>query len=196
VLGYSAALEIAGQTAEVSATSLNTFFIDFAKDTEKFGKAAGFAQGELTKLVQTKGTNEGFLQFLEKLKQANPDADQFLKKMEGLGIDGARGANVMLALSNNIDQVRQQQEIANKAIQSNSSIMTEFTKKNTNAAAELDKLKNNFASLFVSNTIQEAGSSLFRTLNNLLNILKDIPAFVTENKLGLFSTGCRHCSPQ
>jgi TP901 family phage tail tape measure protein len=187
VLGYSAALEIAGQTSEVASSALNTFFIDFAKDTEKFGKAAGFAQGELTKLVQTKGTNEGFLQFLDKLKQANPDAASFLKKMEDLGIDGARGSNVMLALSNNIEQVRTQQEIANKAIQSNSSIMAEFTKKNTNAAAELDKLKNNFASLFTSNTVAEAGGALFRTLNGLINILKDLPGFIAENKLGFLA---------
>jgi TP901 family phage tail tape measure protein len=189
LIGYGAALEIAGQTAEVSGTSLSNFFIDFTRDTEKFGQAAGFANGELTKLVTEKGTNEGFIQFLTRLKAANPEAKDFLTKMQQLGVDGSRGANVMLALSNNIQGVRVQQEIANGAIQNGNSILNEFNKKNNNAAAELDKFKKNFASLFASDTVREAGAATVRMLNNLVNVLKGIPKFVDENKAALISMG-------
>jgi TP901 family phage tail tape measure protein len=187
LLGYGAALEIAGQTAEVSGTSLSNFFIDFVRDSEKFGKAAGFAKGELTDLINTKGTNAAFIEFLTRLKEANPDAQQFLGKMQELGVDGSRGANVMLALSNNIKSVKDQQLIANNAIQSNSSIMTEFNKKNNNAAAELDKLKKNFASLFASDTIREGGAAAVRVLNNLVNILKSSFQFFSDHKVLLLS---------
>jgi len=191
VLGYSAALEIAGQTTEVSATALNTFFLDFVSNLEKFGEAAGFAKGELDNILKTQGTNEAFLQFLTRLKQANPDAAEFINKLKGLGIDGARGSNVMLALANNIDTVRKQQEVANTAIQSNASIMDEFIKKNNNAAAELDKLKKNFASLFTSSTITEASAFVVRSLNNFVNVLKAAPEFIQENRsaIALMVTG-------
>lgn len=187
LLGYGAALEVAGQTAEVSGTALSTFFIEFVRDAGKFGKTAGFAKGELEALINTKGTNEGFLQFLTRLKEQNPDMDQFLAKMQQLGIDGSRGANVLLALANNIEGVRTQQETANKAIQSSSSIMDEFNKKNNNAAADLDKLKKNFASLFTSSTIQDAAAAGIRTLNSFLNVIKGIPEFVEENRFALLT---------
>jgi TP901 family phage tail tape measure protein len=187
VLGYSAAVEISGQTTEVAATALNTFFLDFVSGAEKFGKAAGFADGELTKLIKDKGTNEGFLQFLERLKAANPDAASFINKMKELGIDGARGSNVMLALANNIKTVREQQVIATNAIQNNNSVMTEFNKKNNNAAAELDKLKKNFASLFTSQTVSDASAAVVRSMNSFVNVLKSIPEFVRENRFALLT---------
>lgn len=187
LLGYGAALEIAGQTAEVSGTALSNFFIDFVRDSEKFGKAAGFAQGELTKLINEKGTNAGFIEFLTRLKQANPDADQFLRRMQELGIDGSRGANVMLALSNNIGEVRKQQVIANDAMAAGTSLTEEFTKKNNNAAAELDKLKKNFASLFASSTVREGGEAVIHMLNNLVNIIRSSMQFVKEHG-GLIAT--------
>ncbi|MGN6476312.1 MAG: phage tail tape measure protein [Flavipsychrobacter sp.] len=187
LLGYGAALEVAGQTAEVSGTSLSNFFIDFVRDSEKFGKAAGFAKGELENLINTKGTNEAFLQFLTRLKEADPDAQQFLLRMQELGVDGSRGANVMLALSNNIQSVRDQQLIANDAIKSNASIMDEFNKKNNNAAAELDKFKKNFASLFTSSSFQEAGATAIRLMSNFVNVIKGSFQFISDHKVLLAS---------
>lgn len=179
LLGYGAALENAGQTAEVSGTSLSNFFIDFVRDSEKFGKAAGFANGELSKLINEKGTNAGFLEFITRLKQANPAAEEFLKRMQELGIDGSRGANVMLALANNIEEIRKQQLIANKAIVEGTSLTNEFSKKNNNAGAELDKLKKNIASIFTSRTFQEGSEFLIRSTNSFIKALKAIPFPVT-----------------
>lgn len=187
VLGYSAALEIAGQTTEVSATALNTFFLDFVSNLDKFGKAAGFADGELQQLIKDKGTNEGFLQFLERLKTSQPEAAGFINKLRELGIDGARGSNVMLSLANNITRVREQQKIAGDAIKSTNSIMDEFNKKNNNAAAELDKFRKNFAGLFQSETFLDAGRAAIVMMNSFINILKESFRFISDHKLLLAS---------
>jgi TP901 family phage tail tape measure protein len=187
LLGYGAALEIAGQTAEVSGTALNTFLVEFVRDSEKFGKAAGFAKGELTNLINDKGTNEALLTFLQRLKDSSPTTSAFLEKMKELGVDGARGANVLLALSNNIKNVKDQQLVANEAIKSNNSIMTEFNKKNNNAAAELDKFRKNLAGLFQSESFQQAGAAAIRLMTGFINLIKASAKFISEHG-GLIAT--------
>lgn len=187
VLGYSSALEQAGLTAEVSTTALNTFFLDFVSNIDKFGKAAGFAKGELAGILGKQGTNEAFLQFLERLKQQEPTAAGFINKLKDLGIDGARGSNVMLTLAGNIGEVRKQQDLANNAIQSNSSIMNEFNKKNNNAAAALDKFKKNVAGLFQSESFQAAGEKVIQIMNSFINVVKSSLQFIKEHG-GLVAT--------
>lgn len=183
VLGYSSAIEQAGLTTEVSTTALNTFFLDFVSGADKFGKAAGFATGELGKLINEKGTNEAFLQWLTRLKQIEPTAAGFINKLKDIGIDGARGSNVILTLAKNIEEVRKQQLIANDAIKSSDSIMNEFNKKNTNAAAELEKFKKNLAGLFQSESLQSAGRNAVQLLNGFVNLVKASINFVREHGL-------------
>lgn len=187
VLGLAAALEIAGQTTEVSSTALNTFFLDFVANVEKFGRVAGFKKGELSDILNVQGTNEAFLQFLERLKASSSTTSEFINKLRELGIDGARGSNVMLALANNIKTVREQQDIANDAIKDNSSVMGEFIKKNNNAAAELYKLRKNIAGLFQSEGLREAGAAAIRIMNGFVNVLKGIPEFVRDNRFALLT---------
>lgn len=139
VLGYGSVLDQMGLQVEMSSTALNGFFVDFVKNTDKFEQAAGMTAGSLKKLIGEKGTNAGFLSFLETLKAANPEADKFLKKLEEIGIDGDRGSQVFLALSNNLGLVRREQELGKKAIEENISVLDEYNKKNTNFAAQYEK---------------------------------------------------------
>ncbi len=150
ILGYGAAIDEMGLNVEMSSTALNKFFIDFTKNTEKFGRAAGFAEGELSKLIGEQGTNEGFLLFLERLKETNPEADQFLQKLEEIGIDGSRGSQVFLALSQNVDQLRDRQALANTEIAKGTSLTEEYNRKNENFAGNLQKIQKWFASFFIN----------------------------------------------
>lgn len=153
ILGYGAVLDSLGIQAEMSGTALSNFFIDFVKDTSKFEKAAGMAAGSLQKLIGEKGTNAGFVAFLENLKAANPESASFLKKLEQIGVDGSRGASVFLALSNNIDAVKTQQALANDEFSKATSITNEFNIKNQNLAANIEKIKKAFAGFFTSSSL-------------------------------------------
>jgi TP901 family phage tail tape measure protein len=136
LLGYGAALEIAGQTAEVSGTAMTQFLIEFTKDSEKFGAAAGMAKGEMTKLMDEKGTNAAFIEFLRLFKEGSGSAEVMFKKLEDLSIDGQRGAAGLVALAQNWGNVIEQQKVA---AESAGSIQTEFDKRNNNAAAQYEK---------------------------------------------------------
>lgn len=136
LLGYGAAMEIAGQTTEVSGTAMTQFLIEFTKDGEKFGAVAGMAKGEMTKLMDEKGTNAAFIEFLRLFKEGSGSAEVMFKKLEDLGIDGQRGAAGLVALAQNWGNVIEQQKVA---AESAGSIQTEFNKRNTNAAAHYEK---------------------------------------------------------
>ena len=150
LLGYGAAIDEMGLNVEMSSTALNGFLIDFTKNTSQFEKAAGFANGELSKLIGQKGTNEGFLAFLERLRAANPESADFLRKLEEIGINGERGSQVFLALSQNVDQLRDRQNLANREIEKGTSLTEEYNKKNNNLAGSLEKVQKWIAGQFIN----------------------------------------------
>lgn len=167
ILGYGSALEITKQPIEASSTALNTFFIDFVRETEKFGNAAGFARGELSKLLSEKGTNEAFLTFLEKIKEGSKTSADMLLKLKEMGIDGARGASTFLTLANNIQLVREQQLIANSAITDGTSLSKEYNRVNNDLSSQLDKLSKKIAGWFAP-----LGSSIASMLSKFTELGK------------------------
>lgn len=183
VLGYAAALEVNGQTAEVAATSLNNFFLDFVSKSNQFGKAAGFAKGELAKLINQKGVNEAFLQFLTRLKETSTSTEDFVNKMSALGIDGARGANVLLVLANNIDEVRKQQLLANTEISKGTSVLNEYNIKNNGFAATIDKLSKLVNSAITSNRFVSFVTGIVDGLDTLLRSLPAVFDWIGRNAL-------------
>jgi TP901 family phage tail tape measure protein len=166
ILGYGAVLDSLGLQAEMSGTALSNFFIDFTKNVGKFEGVAGMAKGSLQELIGKEGTNAGFMAFLENLKASSSGADDFLRKLEKLGIDGSRGAQVFLTLSNNIGMVKDQQKIANAEFDKGTSIVDEFNIKNNNFAASLEKLQKKIASLLTDNFIVNGIKFLVMALVN------------------------------
>jgi hypothetical protein len=174
VLGYAATLDQAGLKVEMSATAINTFYGDFIKNTEEFGKVAGMAKGELEAIAGKDGYNEAFLQMLTQLKDANPEAKDFLARLEEMGINGARGSSVFLSLANNIDNVRANQALANEEIKKGTSVLDEYDIRNENAAANYEKaLKKLRAGLKPYITILGEASIAFLTFvsNNVKGIM-------------------------
>lgn len=153
LLGYSATLENMGQSAEVSGTALSKFFIEFIKDVEKFGQIAGMQKGKLTDLLNSQGTNAAFMAFLENLKKNKNGAQQMAGALDEMQIDGARSVGVFLSLANSIDDVAQNQAIANTAIKEGTSLTNEFNIKNETFAAKWEKVKKVLSSIFMEGPI-------------------------------------------
>lgn len=189
MLGFGAALDINGQQVEASSTSLQNFLIDFTKNTDKFGTSVGMAKGELTKLANEKGVNEAFLTFLENLKSSSKSSDDLLRKLEALGIDGARGASTFLTLANNIGLVREQQAIANKAFDEGTSITTEYDIRNNNFAATLEKISKEWSKLLAAKGIQDFLSSGANLTLNFIKALRALPEWINTNSNALIVLG-------
>lgn len=187
LLAYGAALEINGQTAEVSGTALSKFFIDFVGNTDKFGRAAGYAKGQLKALIDDKGTNAAFLDFLVRIKQIAPTSDQLIQKLQELNIEGSAGANVFLTLANNLSLIKTQNDVATESFKAGISVIQEYNTKNSNTAAELAKLKKTITSLFTADTILDTVGTGIRLVNNFIGVLRSMPQFILENKVAVLT---------
>lgn len=182
IFGYGATLEGLGQSAEVGSTALNDFFLEFVKDAEKFGEQAGFANGELQSLMDQKGTNAAFVEFLKKLKDGSAGSQDLLVKLEKLGITSSRGANVFLALAENTDALAKQQKIANDAIKEGTSVVDEYNIKNNNMAARIEK-KSKEIKGYINNLFSDD------MLVSVWDFFAGLPAALRNNEVAIFSLG-------
>lgn len=187
LLGFASTLEVNGQTAEIAGTAMSTFLMDFIKNSEQFGKAAGYAKGELTSLITDKGVNRGFLEWLKKMKDMSKTEADFMRLMESIGIDGARGAGVFLVLANNLGMVAEQQNIANKAVAEGTSVIDEFNTKNQNFAAVVDKLGKEFNAFFTSDTVNAGVKNMVSWFTTLIHATRDLIDWVSKHKTAMTS---------
>lgn len=152
VLGLGATLDSLGQTAEVSTTALSKLFIDMAKNAEQYAKFARMEVADFVELMNT-DANEAFLRMLEGVKDNSEGITELAATLGDLGQDGGRVVGVLGTLANNVQTVREQQEISNVAFEKGSSVVDEFNIKNENMAANLAKVQKWLAGLFVNSTI-------------------------------------------
>ncbi len=181
-LGYAAALDEAGQSVEVSGTTMSKIIVDMYKDADQYAKIAGVSTEEFSNLLKT-DANEALLIFLEGLNGNSEGFEQMTKKMDGLKLEGARSVAVLSSLAANTDNVRAKQEIANKAIIEATSLTQEFNVKNENAAGNLEKLGN-----YISNSFKNSSFTQFLTeatsgLLKMIGVTKSAAeAFASETK--------------
>lgn len=185
--GYGAALEAVGQTAEVSGTALNQFFLKFISNTSEFGDVAGFAKGELEALIGSEGTNAGFMAFISRLKDSSNSSGELINKMNDLGIDGSRAANILLTLANNTEEVAKQQQIATKAFEEGTSVTDEYNKKQATFGATMDRLNKVFTNMFANSLLVKGLERMVTGFTNLIDPAKKISDQLNEERIRLNS---------
>jgi TP901 family phage tail tape measure protein len=167
LLGYGAVLENLGQNQEVSGTAINQFLLKLTSNTEEFGNIAGFAKGELSQLIGEKGTNAGFVAFLEKLKGSSTGTQDLIQKLNDLGLDGTRNAAVLLTLANNTELLAKQQVIAKENIGETTLVMDSYNKSNSNFAANWQIFMKNVGAFFMNSQV---GQGFIRLVGNLVDV--------------------------
>ncbi len=181
-LGYAAALDEAGQSVEVSGTTMSKIIVDMYKDADQYAKIAGVSTAEFSNLLKT-DANEALLVFLEGLNGNNEGFEQMTKKMEGLKLEGARSVAVLSSLAANTDNVRAKQEIANKAIVEATSLTEEFNVKNNNLAGNLEKIGNAFSNYFKNSEFTGWLTDVTAGFLQLIGVTKtSAEAFTIETK--------------
>lgn len=139
IIGYAAALDESGQSAEVAGTLFNKLIPVMFTDTATYAKIAKMSVEDFTELLQT-DANSAFLTLLKGLKGNNEGFAEMAKKMEEMELDGARSISVLASLANNTEKVSERQKQANEAIKSGVSLSQEYAIKNENVAAGLEKI--------------------------------------------------------
>lgn len=140
ILGLAATLDKYGQQSETSSTAIGQTIMAMFKRTETFAQIAGIPMEEFSELLKT-DVNEALLKVLEGMQRGEGGLASVTAAMEEMHLNGQRAATVLGSLSKHTDELRSQQEIANKAFSAGTSLTDEFSVKNNSLTAELEKQK-------------------------------------------------------
>ena len=138
ILGLAATLDKYGQQSETSSTAIGQTIMAMFKRTETFAQIVGIPLEEFSELLKT-DVNEALLKVLEGMQRGEGGLASVTAAMEEMHLNGQRAATVLGSLSKHTDELRSQQEIANKAFTAGTSLAEEFAVKNNSLTAELEK---------------------------------------------------------
>lgn len=182
VLGYASALDQNGQAVEMSATAFMKLIQQMVKKPEEFVQAAGVSIDEFRRMMD-EDMNGAVLRTLEGMEKGG-GFQQLIGMFADMGLDGARAATVVSSLAKHLDQVREAQELANREMQTGSSVINEFNTKNETMQAKAEKAKKRFEEERI-----ELGNELYPVLIHLQKsgtvLMKGVAGFIQlikENK--------------
>lgn len=205
ILGLAATLDKYGQQSETSSTAIGQTIMAMFKRTETFAQIAGIPLEEFSELLKT-DVNEALLKVLEGMQRGEGGLASVTAAMEEMHLNGQRAATVLGSLSKHTGELRSQQEIANKAFTTGTSLAEEFAVKNNSLTAELEKQRKAILENVVSLgeklnpamseglTIANKGLTVFSGLISVIAYLREAIVFwtaaylanVTAEKLKVF----------
>lgn len=187
IMGYASVLDQDMQQVEMSSTALQGVVMKMYQDPAKFANMAGKDVTAFTKLLK-EDANEALLQLLSTLK-GQGGLEKLAPIFKEMNLDGARASGVLSNLATNVDKIRSEQTLANKAFEDGTSVINEFTKNNTNAAAEQEKARK-----VISDQVEILGKALYpayievqKGAASFLTVLVQLPKFFSENKQWLYA---------
>ncbi|UZR95926.1 phage tail tape measure protein [Chondrinema litorale] len=151
-LGYAAAFEELGLTAEIAAGGLSNILLKAGEQSEKFAIQMGLSTDEFKELLNT-DPNQMLIQLAESMKGLSNV--QVAETMKELKIGTQESIKVISLLSKQTDLLKTKQEIANQAMEKATSLTDEFNIKNNNLAGNLEKIQKRLLGAFVNSQIME-----------------------------------------
>lgn len=152
IMGFGAVMDENLLRDEMAATAFGNMLTKMQTDTAKFARIAGMDFEKFSKLLK-EDANGAILALADNLKRADPQT--MMKMLDDMGLDGSRAVGVLSTLADKIDDVRARQELATKAYEEGTSVLSEYSVKNNTVQAEIDKAKKRFHEMSV-----ELGESL------------------------------------
>lgn len=139
IMGFAAVLDSNNQKLEASSTALSQVIVRIYQDPAKYARVAGIDVQRFADLVKT-DMNAALIEFLSTLKQAG-NMDVLSPMFKDMGENGSRAISALSTLANHIDQVKEQQLVANEAFEEAVSIDKEFDVQNNTVMAGLEKAR-------------------------------------------------------
>lgn len=182
IMGYASVLDQDMQQVEMSSTALQGIVMKMYQDPAKFAAMAGKDVTAFTKLLK-EDANEALLQLLSTL-QGQGGLEKLAPIFQEMKLDGARASGVISNLASNVEKIRGEQQLANKAFEEGNSVISEFTKNNTNAAAEQEKIRKQ-----LDDQVEILGKALYPSYMKVqtgaasfLSVLAQLAIFLAKNK--------------
>ena len=182
ILGFASALDQDMQKVEMSATAFQKLIQKVISKPAEFAKIAGMELGKFKQLIET-DMNEALKKVLKGFSGAG-GFDKLLPIFQDLGLDGARAAAAISSMANSLDKVEAAQQVANRAMLEGVSCYEEFSVKNNNMQANLEKARKKF-----QDTRLELGQKLYPILLKLtktstagIKAISSATSWISKNK--------------
>ncbi|HMM12451.1 MAG TPA: phage tail tape measure protein [Bacteroidales bacterium] len=169
VVGIASALDQLGQTSEVSGTAINKTILNMFTDVTTYADIAKMSVDDFRNLLQT-DANTALLTFLDGLNGNNEGLIRMAQKFDGLGLDGARAIQVLASLASNTNLVRQEQALANKALEEGVSLTNEYNIKNNNMAGSFEKIGQAIRRWFINSELNKALEGIVTSFARMVEI--------------------------
>jgi TP901 family phage tail tape measure protein len=174
VLGFGAALEELGLSAEVAGTATNKLLAGLEGSPGKFFAIAKLADANLTlkqfKSLINNDINAALTLFLKGLNNGGAATTDFAQLVQSLGLKSGGAVTALTDLAKNTDLVAEKQRIANEQLNNGNSLAKEAAIKNDNLAASWEKLKNSVVNATTGSS--GIGSALKATFDYTTQIIK------------------------
>lgn len=189
ILGYGSALDQNGQNVEMAATAFQGFITRMFSDTATFARIAKMDVEDFTQLLQT-DANRAIRTVLSALSEQG-GFQQLIPVFNDMKLDGSRAVAVLASMASNIKAVETAQEEASKSFAEGTSITNEFMVKNNNAAANVEKMRNDLTDLRV-----EIGENLMpvflkagSAFNAVIQSVATLTSYLPKSTWALISYG-------
>lgn len=150
VLGLGAAFEESGIDQQIAASGLSNFLTTAGENIDAFAYSMHMSKQEAQDLLNSH-PEEFFLRFAEGMKGLS--GTQTAKVLESLKLNSLEVQKAIGAAANRTDDFRKSMKTAGVEMENMNSLTDEFNKKNNNAPAIIDKLKNAWNDTFTSTNI-------------------------------------------
>ncbi|WP_418124213.1 phage tail tape measure protein [Chryseobacterium sp. PTM-20240506] len=170
VLGLGAAFEEAGIDAQIASSGFSNFITNAAENIEGFAISMHMSVGEAKNLMNTK-PEEFFLRFAQGMKGL--DATETAKVYASLKLNSLEVQKAVGAAANKTDEFKKAIKTAGIEMEKMSSLQDEFNKKNNNAPAILEKIKNAYDDIFTSTNVINQFEKLIQVVGWLTGVTSE-----------------------
>lgn len=147
IMGLGSALDQNMQEEATASTVFSQLITKMYQDPAKFAKLAGVDVKKFTTMLKT-DANEALLTFMQTMQ--NKGGFSALAPMfQQMNLDGTRAVGVLSSVATHLDQVKEAQDVANKAYKAGTSVIGEFNVQNETEAAKIDKAKKAFKEITI-----------------------------------------------
>ncbi|MGC5744364.1 phage tail tape measure protein [Chryseobacterium sp. NFX27] len=167
VLGLGAAFEESGIDAQIAASGFSNFISAAGEGIEAFAISMHMSTAEAQNLLNTK-PEEFFLRFAQGMKGLS--ATETSKVFSSLKLNSLEIQKAVGAAANKTEEFKKAMKTAGIEMDKMTSLTDEFNKKNNNAPAILEKIKNAFNDTFTSTQIINKFESLIQAVGWLTGV--------------------------
>lgn len=139
VMAFGAVLDSNNQPLEASATALSQVLVRLYQEPAKYAQVAGLDVRKFTELVRS-DMNAALIELLSTLQQSG-GMENLAPMFADMDENGSRAVAALSTLAGHIEEVKDQQEVANRAFEEATSITQEYDVQNNTVQAGIEKAK-------------------------------------------------------